>query len=208
MNLCSTRLVGFWLLVTFGSFLCGACAAPSPTRLYILTPAISPTSPPPPGSSAEITVGVGPVELPRYTDHLSIVTGASDHELQSTPLAQWAEPLPGNVTRILAENLSRLLATDHVTLFPWKGPAPDYQVIVDVTHFLGDLAGDVMLVALWSIVHVPTQEPFASHKSSIHVSVDTAGYDALAAAMSRTIAMLSQEIAAALRTLPTATAHP
>src|SRR5262245_23853131 len=51
---------------------------------------------------------------------------------------QWAEPLPDNFSRVLAEDLSLLLATDHVAVFPRKGPVPMYyQMSVEVTRFLG-----------------------------------------------------------------------
>jgi uncharacterized lipoprotein YmbA len=87
-------------------------------------------------------------------------------------------------------------------LFPWKGPALiEYQVIVEVTHFLGELGGETSLVALWSVVGQNGTEVLASQKSSFREPTGSQGYEELAAAMSRTVAALSHDIAAAIATL-------
>jgi uncharacterized lipoprotein YmbA len=142
------------------------------------------------------------VELPQYVDRPHIVTGQQSSELQSAASAQWAEPLQDGFTRVLAENLSLLLATDRVALFPWKTFVPEYQVVVEVTHFLGQTGGEVSLVALWSILTRDGREVLVSKKSSFREVTGSPEYEALAAAMSRTVAALSRDIATALLALP------
>jgi uncharacterized lipoprotein YmbA len=110
--------------------------------------------------------------------------------------------LRDNFIRVLAENLSVLLATDRVAAFPWKGPMPiAYQVIVEVTQFLGDTGGETSLVALWSIVGNNGRDVLLSQRSSFREPAGQPGYEGLVAAMSRTVAALSRDIAAAITAL-------
>ena len=116
----------------------------------------------------DVTIGVGPVEVPQYVNRPEIVTGRDSPELQSAAAAEWAEPVRDGLTRVLADNLSRLLATERVAIFPWKSFTPQYQVVVDVIHFLGHPGGEVSLVALWSILGKQGQAALVSKKSSFH----------------------------------------
>jgi uncharacterized lipoprotein YmbA len=173
-----------------------------PTRLYVLTALPQTDSVQPTAAIGRGSIGVGPVSLPQYVNRPQIVTGNASNELQRAEYAQWAEPLERNFTRVLVENLSVLLGNDRVVAFPWIGAAPlDYQIIVEIPRFLGETGGTVSLVVLWSIIGKNGKDVLVSQKSSFSESVGTPEYDALAAAMSRTVAALSREIAAALTTL-------
>ena len=178
------------------------CSTGPPARLYVLTSLPRAESVSPPTGGRAISIGIGPVELPQYVNRSQIVTGQQSSELQSAVSAQWAEPLQDGFTRVLAENLSLLLATDRVAIFPWKTFAPEYQVVVEVTHFLGQTGGEVSLVALWSILNKDGREALVSKKSSFREPTGGQDYEALAAAMSRTVAALSRDIAAAISALP------
>jgi uncharacterized protein len=194
----------FVLLVTLAvsTLVMNGCSTGPPTRLYVLTSFPRAESAPPATGRREISIGIGPVELPQYVNRPQIVTGQQSSELQSAASAQWAEPLQDGFTRVLAENLSLLLATDRVAIFPWKTFVPEYQVVVEVTHFLGQTGAEVSLVALWSILNKDGREALVSKKSSFRESTGSSEYEALAAAMSRTVAALSRDIATALRALP------
>ncbi len=178
------------------------CSTLPPTRLYILTPVSVQEQPASRAKRPDMAIGVGPVELPQYTHRPQIVTGNTQPEIYGAVFAQWAEPLQESFTRVLAENLSRLLGTDRVAIFPWKGSTPYYQVVVEVTHLLGDLGGEVVLVALWSILSQESKEALVSKKLTVREPTSAPGYAPLALAMSRTVAGLSQEISAALAVLP------
>jgi len=172
-----------------------------PTRLYVLTALPATEVVPAGGATHSLAVVVGPVELPQYADRPQVVTGNTSNELHSAALAQWAEPLADNFARVLAENLSLLLGTDRVAVFPWRGPLPmEYQVMVEVTRFLGEPGGEVSLVALWSVVGKNGKEVVVSKKSSFSEPTRAQDYEALAAAMSRTVAALSRDIATAIAT--------
>jgi len=121
--------------------------------------------------------------------------------LQSAALAEWAEPLRDGFTRVLAENLSLLLATERVAIFPRQSVVPEYQVVVNVIQFLGQPGDDVVLVALWGLLGKQGQD-LVSKKSRFREPTGGQDYEALAAAMSRTVAALSRDIAAAISALP------
>jgi len=190
------------VLLVLSIFTVSGCSTGPPARLYVLTSLSRAESVPPATGGRELSIGIGPVELPQYVNRPQIVTGQQSSELQSAASAQWAEPLQDGFTRVLAENLSLLLATDRVALFPWKTFAPEYQVVVEVTHFLGQTGGAVSLIALWSILNKDGREALVSKKSSFREATGSSEYGALAAAMSRTVAALSRDIATALLALP------
>jgi uncharacterized lipoprotein YmbA len=173
-----------------------------PTRLYTLTALAQTDGGQQATGTQGLAIGVGPVELPEYVNRPQIVTGDSGNELRRAEFAQWAEPLGTNFTRVLASNLSTLLATDRVAVFPWKGPVPlDYQVVVEVTQFLGNPNGSVSLVALWRVLGKDGREALVSRQSSFTESTGSQEYGALAAALSRTVASLSRDIATTITTL-------
>ena len=180
----------------------------SPTRLYTLT-AMAREGSPQPTAGQGLAIGVGPVELPEYVNRPQMVTGDSGNELRRAEFEQWAEPLETNFTRVLAANLSTLLRTDRVAVFPWKGPVPlDYQVVVEVTHFLGNPNGSVSLIALWRVLGKEGREALVSRQSTFTESTGSQEYGALAAALSRTVASLSRDIGATITALEQKRLHP
>jgi uncharacterized lipoprotein YmbA len=180
----------------------------SPTRLYTLT-ALTREGDPQPAGGQGLAIGVGPVELPEYVNRPQIVTGGSENELHRAEFEQWAEPLETNFTRVLAANLATLLRTDRVAMFPWQGPVPlDYQVVVEVTHFLGNPNGSVSLVALWRVLGKDGRATLVSRQSTFTEAAGSQEYGALAAALSRTVASLSRDIATTITTLEQKGSHP
>lgn len=198
-------ILSFWLLIpccllTFVG--CSLGRQSPPTRLYVLTPLPQAERAAQTVLTGNDAVGVGPVELPRYTDRPQIVTGNTAPELGQASFEQWAEPLESNFARVLAENLTLLLATDRVVVFPWQGPASvSYQVIVDVARFLGEPGGQASLEARWSVVGKNGKEVLIQKKSSFTEPVGGQDYQALATALSRTVAHLSRDIAATIAAL-------
>ena len=197
-----STLFALLVILTTSTLCVSSCSTGSPIRLYVLT-SLTRVEPVTQATGMRgVAIGVGPVELPQYVNRPQIVTGYNSPELRSSYAAQWAEPLQDGFTRVLAENLSLLLATDRVAIFPWKSVVPEYQVVIEVTHFLGQIGGEVSLVALWSILSKNGKDVLVSKKSSFHESTGSSEYAALVAAMSRTVAALSRDIAAAVVGLP------
>ena len=186
------------LLVTFM-----ACASNAPSRFYVLSSLTGTGGEPEMASDKrQLTIGIGPVELPAYLDRQQIVTRVSPNELHLAGFDEWAEPLKDNLTRVLVENLSVLLSKDLFTIFHFRDPEPiDYQVGVEVMRFDGSLAGDASLLVRWTIFGEEDKKLLLTRKSSFKEATGGPGYEALVAAQSKTVEALALEIAGAIKGL-------
>ena len=179
------------------------CAQTSPTTFYILSSLPPATDESPATARDKLSLGVGPVTLPAYLDRPQVVSLASANRLQLAEFHKWAEPLQDNFSRVLAENLSILLATDRVVIMPQRRAMPiDHQITFEINRFDADLDGTVSLVARWKIFGKDGKKLLVTRKSSI-TEASTSGNDkeAVVAAMSRALGDFSREIAMALKAL-------
>jgi uncharacterized lipoprotein YmbA len=148
------------------------------------------------------TIGVGPLDLPAYLDRPQIVTRVNPNELKLAELDNWAEPLKDNVTRVLAENISRLLCTETVVIFPWKKSFHvDYQIDIKIVWMDGKLGEKATLVTQWAIIDASGKSVLLTKQSQYTESVTEATYSALVAAHSRLIAAFSHDIVQAIKSL-------
>ncbi len=180
----------------------GGCARSQTTRFYVLTPAHRPGEVPseqPAGK--QLVLGIGPIRFPEYLDRLQIVGRANGNRLTLAEFHRWAEPLESGFSRVLAENLSALLSTDRVLLFPWKSTERiDYRITVDVVRFDGGPGERISLVTRWAVFGPDGNELIPFRGSRVVVPMNGAGYESLIGAMSQAVGDFSLEIASALRT--------
>jgi uncharacterized lipoprotein YmbA len=189
-------LISLWIIL-------GGCGGSPASRFYVLSPM--------PASDDNVQVktdngcygiGVGPVTLPNYTDRPEIVTTISANKVSLGEFDRWAEPLIDGFPRILMENLSTLLCTDPITIYPLRGPTPiDYRVEVEVIRFDGTLGESASLIARWIIIDEKESSILLTRKSNLSSPVPAGGYEALVSAQSQNIAALSREIAEGIKTL-------
>jgi len=174
----------------------GGCLSVSPLpRSYVL----SATAPASSASHASVAVGVGPVRIPAYLDHSSILVRTGDGEVELSGEHRWAEPLRDGISRTLAENLSAMIPTDAVAVFPWRTPwTVDYRVTVDILRFDGAPGKFVVLDARWRLLDGAGKE-LLLRAAVRQESVADSTYAALVAAESRLLASLSRDIAAEIR---------
>jgi uncharacterized lipoprotein YmbA len=177
----------------------GGCTS-QPSRFYLLSAQLPPEATPLATSGEQKpTIGVGPVTLPRYLDRPQIVTRSSPYELKMAEFDRWAEALDANFARVLTENLSLLVPRSRVVASPWpRAVRLDYQVLVEVTHFLSELGGQSVLIADWMLFQGEGQQLLLSGRSRASVAAAGQDYATLVAAMSQTVAGLSREIATAI----------
>jgi uncharacterized protein len=193
--------LSFRLATVFLLLCLAGCAGSGPTRFYVLQSLAEQQAIP--KSSANISVGVGPVVLPDYLDRSQIVTRDAPGTLKLAEFDRWAGRLDKNFGRVLAENLSILLATDKVAVFPWPGSLkPDYQVAVEVTRFDGALNGKVSLAARYRVLGGDGKEVLVTRKAEVSEGASGPSYEELVAAQCRAVANLSREIASAIESIP------
>ena len=172
-----------------------------PSRYFVLSPM--------PGQKAEaqsftgegrVSVGIGPLDLPGYLDRPQIVTQVSENRLNLGEFDIWAESLQDNFIRVLTENLSALLVSEPVVIFPFKDAfRPYFQVKIDVMRMDGTLGGDAVLTANWAIFREGRTEMLVAKRSTYKEAADGESYEPLVAAQSRAVMALSRDIAAEIR---------
>jgi uncharacterized protein len=179
------------------------CNGSQPSSYYLLSSLPAPRPPVQSASSDQLAIGVGPVTLPAYLDRPQLVTRASANRLDLAEFDRWAEPLPDMFARTLAEDLSAIVGTDQVLVVPDRfGPELDYQVAVEVLRFDRSAGGEIELLARWTILTGNEAETLAARKSLIteRASQDSRPEEIIVA-MSRTVEMLSREIAGELQAI-------
>ncbi len=148
------------------------------------------------------TLAVGPVQLPEYVDRPQIVTQESQHRYELAEFDQWAEPIEDNFSRVLTDNLSTLLSPVQIAVIPWQSDLPaTYRVQVDVTRFSGAVGAEAALRARWYIFGKEAQTALVTRQSSFSEAVSGQEYEALVAALSRTVEALSHAITAEIKAL-------
>ena len=190
------------ILVATMMVLCSCLGRSQPTRFYLLQPTLSLQAGQAAPAKEGLIIGVGPVEIPEYLDRPQIVTRISESEFQIDEFNQWAETLMYSIARILAENLSILLTTDNLFIFPWLGSTQiDYQVKVDVIRFNAIPGGKIVLEAQHTIFRGEDREDLGRNISSFSRPTDIQDYGAIVSAMSQVLEDLSRKIAQTIMAL-------
>jgi len=194
------RISRFEFRILVGTFslllgLAGGCAS-APSHFYTLS-----ASGATPKDSSDVSVAVGPVSIPAVVDRPQIVVSIGPNQVRLEEFDRWALPLQNNIARVIAENLTVLLGTPRVTVFPELTSADaDYRAIIDVQRF-DSMPGDAAtLEALW-VVRRMKDGKAERGRTALREAVQTKDYEALAAGHSRALARLSNEIADAVRSL-------
>lgn len=147
-----------------------------------------------------IAVKVGPVSLPDTLDQSQIVTRSGSNILELNEFNRWGGDLQADFQRILGENISILLPTDQVILYSEITPLPvDFQVIVNIREFEGELGGMVTLNADWSVIRLAKEKTVFFRKSVFQEYAISTKYQDYVAAQSRLLGKLSREITDEIR---------
>ncbi len=169
----------------------------APTQFYMLDP-VSPTALDPARASTSSTVRVSlePVEVPEYLNRPHIVTHLDRAEYQFDEFNQWMEPLGDNLTRVITENLSEMLAADGIDILCMSRPVEtDYTVAVQILRMDGKRGQDMVLVARWSLFDQADNSLSLTKRSIIQETVSDDTYQGLVLLQNRMIESLSREIA-------------
>lgn len=180
------------------------CSTTKPSRFYTLSiPSELDT-----GTTTMQTeygaIGLGPVSIPQYLDRPQIVTRDGPNRFEIAEFDRWAGALKDNLSRTLAEDLTRLIPSARISTHPWRRATPvDFQIPVDVVRMDGELGKEVVLIAQWQILSADGSTQLLSRRSSFSEAVAGQGYEEMVAAQSRAVAALAREIADALKTVKT-----
>jgi uncharacterized lipoprotein YmbA len=168
------------------------CSNSPPARLYMIEPIVSANHA---VQGDGITLAVGPISMPGHLNRKEILTHDQRYRVDTAEFDRWAEPLEDNIGAVLAENLSVLIPTDRVAVYPWNDAvAIDYTVRVRIHQFASQPGGEVLLLASWSVYNGGTT--LITHKKGRYIeSRGDAELVSIVAAMSRAMEQMSRDIA-------------
>jgi uncharacterized protein len=178
--------------------LAAGCGSTPVARFYTLSALATPA---PAATEADLSVAVGPVSVPIAVDRPQIVVSVTGNQVWLDEFNRWASPLASNIARVVAQNLSAMLGTPRVALSAQTlGAGVDYRAAVEVQRFESAPGEAATLDAVWTVRADKDGRAHAGRTIAREAPADRS-YDALAAAHSRAVARLSQDIAEAVRAL-------
>jgi uncharacterized lipoprotein YmbA len=201
LNVWSYKLL-LGVIATLCFFNLNGCGKTAPTHFYILS-SLNQTPPSLDSQRTKIlSIGVGPVYL---TDHLArsqIVSRSGPNKIIISDFDKWAGSLSSDIPRTLADNLSILLETEKVVLYPWpRTLMVDYQVAINITGFEGGPDEQAVLNVNWIIFSGEEEKVLHIGKRVFQTSVPSAEMAALVGALSRNLAEFSRLIAQMIKEL-------
>ena len=189
------RLVTIWiapLLVTVAA----GCGSSPPSRFYLLNAtAVADTA-----AQARYAVIVGPISIPAAVDQPQLVTQTSPNSVTRDEFNRWGAPLQDEIGRVVAADLATLLGTPRVTATPLPHFDAAYRVAIDVQRFESAPGKSATVEAVWVVYATGGEAPGRSGHTLAEETVADGTMDAMVAAHSRALAVLSADIAAAIRT--------
>jgi uncharacterized protein len=201
----TARRAAMIVLCTLATLTAG-CASTPPSRFYTLSSTAGPAgaahaAATPAATAPGLAVEVGPVLVPALVDRPQIVVSAGANEVRLEEFNRWATPLQDMLARVIADNLLALLGTPRVSAYPQTlGAEADVRVAIEVQRFESVLGTSATFDAVW-IMRRTKDGKEERGRTSVRESVQNNSYEALAAAHSRAVARLSQEITDAIRGL-------
>lgn len=148
-----------------------------------------------------ISLGIGPINLPRYLDRPQIMTRINKNELKLSEFDLWAEPLKDNVSWVIAQNLNTLLCAD-TEIFPWIGSKKiNYRITSTVIHLDGTLGGEAFLDVRWTLFEEQAKKVLITKESRFTEPTGSKDYNALVSAYSRLLASFSRELADSFKSI-------
>ncbi|MGV8073783.1 MAG: membrane integrity-associated transporter subunit PqiC [Syntrophobacteraceae bacterium] len=184
-------LVAFCTVVA----LLAGCAAKQQSNFYTLSPTATPAA-----SAVSCFVAVGPVSVPAVVDRPQMVFRTSPNQVSIDEFNRWAEPLKSDIARVVADNLTNILGTPTVTVFPQATSADaSYRVLIDVLRFDSALGKHADMDAVWT-VRSKKDNQVRTGRTTLQEPVKGGAddYGSLVAAHSIGLGRLSTEIASAI----------
>ncbi len=194
------------VLALAASFLLAACASSPETHFYALSGVPPASAPAKAGAVTRYQIAIGPLTLPNSVDRAQLVTQPSAHRVELYENHRWAESLKTEIPRIVAQNLAIRLPDTQVAAYPQYAAthAPDVTVHIDIQRFEAVPGQKTVVEALCTLQRNTSPERFSTFHSVLEETIDGSGFDAVAAAYSRSLGRLSDRIAEAI----TASAKP
>lgn len=182
-------------IVLFAAVLSGGCVTTPGSRFYTLGVEPAQAAAPP----SQLSLSLGPIDLPRYLDRPQIVTRAAGNRLNVDEFNRWGGSLEEEVHRVLAQRLGGRLGTQRIYSYPSRIVAQtDYRVALDIRTFDGALGGEVQLDVAWSLIDDRTAAVLEAGRKTYSDTASGPEYSAYTQALSGLVARLADDLGAVL----------
>lgn len=190
-----------WLTLMLGASCLGG--APEAPEFFTLGAAGGAPADPPVAARPDLGLVVGPIQYPRYLDRPEIVTRDGSHRLLVWSQHRWGGSLRGEILRAVATDLSRLLGTERVVVYP---DAPrfrvDYRVLLELDRFDGVLGESITLQGRWTVASAREGTAVVVEETHIEQAVASASWEDLVSAHRTALGRVNRAIAARIADLP------
>ena len=187
--------LGLVALLAAGLSGCGTTSAPPPRYYTLSAPPVEAAEPP----AASLFAYVGPVTVPDAVDRPQMVLRATANQVELSEGHRWAEPLKGEIPRVIADNLMRELKTQRISGSRVAAGIPaDYRIAIDVQRFDSSRESGASVDALW-IIRKGNGDAHRTGRTEAREPAAGGEPADLAAAHSRALARIARDIAAAIR---------
>jgi uncharacterized lipoprotein YmbA len=182
------------------------CGSSKPSRFYVLTPILDAEE----GTrqsdpSSDISVGIYSLKFPDHLLRPQIASHSSINRVEYAEYDRWAESLDENFIHVLAENLSKLLPSENVYIFPWKSSTViQYYLTFQIMQYSQGADRNISLIVFWSVFDNTTAKELLRKKTTLKQpgpTSDPLDYGRLVQVMSQLVEELSREVVKELQAI-------
>jgi uncharacterized protein len=181
------------ILVALTASVIAGCGTSASSRFYTLDPTANSH-----GSPVHATIIVGPVTVPASVDQPQFVVQVASNRVEVDEFNRWVSPLSDGIARAVAGDLAVTLDTPVVATAPMANFSPDYRVAIDVQRFESVVGQEAVVDAVWTVRKTAGGET-RSGRTLARETIQGDTFGAIAAAHSRALARVSDDIAGAIR---------
>jgi uncharacterized protein len=169
------------------------CSTSKPARFYSLSATASPGA-----GATNVAVLVGPVTIPASVDRPQFVVQVAENRVEVDEFNRWDSPLSDSAARVITADLSTQLGTPNVAIAPLVNFKPTYAVAIDIQRFDSIQGQAVVIDAVWT-VRETTSGNTRSGRTLARETLKGQDFVSITAAHSRALAIVSSDIASAIR---------
>jgi len=179
---------------------CLGGATPGP-HYYTLSPAAAEDAPPL-AARPELGLVLGQIDLPRYLDRAEMVTRSGEHGLEVWNRERWGGSLRTDIARVVADDLSQLLGTSRIAVYPAEARFPvSYRLLLELLEFGSAPGFPVVLRVRWTIAGADGGA-IAVGQTSLVQAPASPSWEDYVAAHSAALGVVTHELAERLAALP------
>jgi uncharacterized lipoprotein YmbA len=190
------------LALALAALAAGCLGGPTPEPQYFTLSSPAGAGTAPLAARPELGLVLGQVDLPRYLDRAELVTRSGAHGLRVWNGVRWGGSLRTDVQRVVADDLSRLLGTARIAVYPAEARFPvDYRVLLELLEFGSAPGHPVALRARWTLAGGDGRA-VAVGATEVEQQPASASWEDYVAAHGAALAVLTRELAERIAGLP------